>query len=75
MISAQPWELTAALSVLEQVQQYAVTLRDSASDSQTLDAADRRCSQARRMVERIRATMDSFPGSRHGEYAREEHHG
>lgn len=75
MISAQPWELTAALSVLELAQQHAATLRDSTSDSQALEAAERRCSQARRMVERIRATLSGDLSDGYAEDAQVKFHG
>ena len=52
------WELTAALAVLRQAQQEAAALRHSACDTQTLDAAERRCGSALRIVERIRAGLD-----------------
>jgi hypothetical protein len=59
MISTEPWELAAALAVLEQAQQEAAALRDMIGDEQALDAAERRCGSARRLVERIRATLDN----------------
>lgn len=75
MISARPWELTAALSVLEHAQQYAAALRDSASDLQTLEVAELRCRLARCIVERIRTTLDGNSSNRHLERAQGEFHG
>lgn len=65
---AEPWELTAALKVLEQAQREAVALRDMTSDLQTLDAAERRCGSARYIVERIRAGLNDNTACQRSEY-------
>lgn len=58
MISAKPWELAAALAVLEQAQMEAATLRDAHNDEPALRIAEHRCGSARHLVERIRATLN-----------------
>lgn len=67
-MTSTDWELTAALAVLRQAQHEAAELSHTVCDAQMLDAAQRRCGSALRIVERIRAGLDLGFNHVHNDY-------